>query len=773
VDEVYKELLETFVGESLDFLEEVEPKLIRLGAEFASGNGNRDEQLATVNDVFRLFHTLKGNSQVFGLPAPNAIAKIAHHAEGLLAGVRAGNLELDQKRVEVLCRTLDLLRKILHSLTPESANATWESPVEAMIVELLPLMEGKSKSPAAASGVTFEDGICWAIEPSPLSDSSTPSDAPGVASVSPPVQSEATPAVSEPVESPIVPESSEVPSVDPQTLPSEVEVNSDMKLLFVQEATELLDKVETALLAVIDATADSKVAIIDEAFRCIHSFKGNCGFMGLTELQTFAHAVESVLEPMKSGDQPVQRPVVEAILACVDALRRAVVLMAEGKEPRIDNMSKLFVRLNSAASRKDAPAQGEGKKRQESEQADASKAVRHDVRVDLRKLDTLIDLVGELVIAEAMVSTSPAILGIEDERLGRAVHQLRRIMLELQDVALSVRMVPLAQAFQKMVRIVHDVSQKTGKKAKLVVRGEDTEVDRTVAEKISDPLVHAVRNAVDHGLEPSDDRLRVGKDETGTVTIEARHESGEVWISIKDDGRGLNKEKIIKKAIERGLIREDSVSHMTESEVFELIFLPGFSTADKLTDVSGRGVGMDVVRRNIEEIKGRVSIESAEGRGTNIVFRIPLTLAVIHGMLVRIGDSKYTIPLLVIQESLRPTTEMITVGPDQQEYLRIREEMVPVVRTHELYNKKPDNTDLTLGICVVLVSQGSRFAFHVDEILGQLQTVIKGLPDNLGRTDSVSGCTILGNGEISLIVDVEGVSRFLLNNYQRHVGASG
>ena len=383
----------------------------------------------------------------------------------------------------------------------------------------------------------------------------------------------------------------------------------------------------------------------------------------------------------------------------------------------------------------------------------ARRAIRQDIRVDLNKLDSLINLVGELVIAESMVTRNPAAELIEDENYYRAVHQLRRICDDLQDVAMSVRMIPVSGTFRKMIRLVHDLSHKAQKKIKLEIIGEETEVDKTVIEQIADPLVHIVRNSCDHGIEVPADRKKSGKTEQGNVTIEARHEGGEVWIIITDDGRGLNKEKILTKAIERGLVKGDG-SDLSDEKIFKLVFEPGFSTAEKITDISGRGVGMDVVKKNIEKLNGRIDVKSVDGKGSTFTLRIPLTLAIIDGMLVRVGNTKYTIPVLSIRETLKPEMEMITFTPDGSEILSLRDGFIPIIRLNELFDTKSNSKNLDDGILVIVEDLGMPVALFIDEIVGQQQTVIKGLSEYIGKARGCSGCTILGDGSVSLILDL-------------------
>ncbi|MCK5404212.1 MAG: chemotaxis protein CheA, partial [Desulfobulbaceae bacterium] len=387
---------------------------------------------------------------------------------------------------------------------------------------------------------------------------------------------------------------------------------------------------------------------------------------------------------------------------------------------------------------------------------------RQDIRVDLDKLDSLINLIGEMVIAENMVIHNPDLLGLELENFNKAGQHLIKIVRELQEMAMTIRMIPVSGLFRRMMRLVHDLSRKSGKKVDLELIGETTEMDKTVIEKITDPLVHLIRNSMDHGIEDPEGRKQADKSETGLITLSASHEEGNVLITIVDDGQGLAKDKILAKAIDRGLLEDDG-SHMSDKEVFNLIFLPGFSTAEKVTDVSGRGVGMDVVRQNLEAIKGKVEIVSTEGKGTTIILRIPLTLAIIDGMLVRTGKSHYIVPILSIRESFQPETDAITVSPDGQELVRVRENLLPIVRLHELHNVTPDTRELEKGILIVLEAGEEKTCLFVDELMGQQQTVIKGLSNYISKTNNirgVSGCTILGNGEVCLIIDVRSLRDF-------------
>ncbi len=332
-------------------------------------------------------------------------------------------------------------------------------------------------------------------------------------------------------------------------------------------------------------------------------------------------------------------------------------------------------------------------------------------------------------------------------------------------MATSVRMIPLAPTFRRMTRLVYDLSVKAGKQVDLILLGEETEVDRTVIERISDPLVHIIRNAIDHGIEPPGERIAAGKPEMGRLTIEGHHEGGEVWIVITDDGRGLDREAILKRAVARGLIPGDG-SELTDNQIFHFIFEPGFSTAARVTDISGRGFGMDVVKKNIEKLSGRIDIRTRPGEGTAVVLRIPLTLAIIDGMLVRSDETRYIIPLLSIRESLRPDLSQILSTPDGQEMVKLRNELIPIVRLDETFSRVRRTKELVEGILMIVEGEdGDVVALFADELLGQQETVIKGLSGWLKKSRGVSGCTILGDGEVGLILDIGAIVRLVRQKY--------
>ncbi len=377
------------------------------------------------------------------------------------------------------------------------------------------------------------------------------------------------------------------------------------------------------------------------------------------------------------------------------------------------------------------------------------------VKVDIQKLDNLIDMVGELVIAQSLVQQNPAFSAINDQKLSRDMSQLKRITTELQKTSMSLRMIPVRQTFQKMVRVVRDLCNKSGKKAELVLCGEDTEIDRGMVDALYDPLVHMIRNAVDHGIETPEKRKEQGKPESGRIDLRAYQKGGHIVIEIEDDGQGLNRAKILQKAREKGLITGE-VS-LSEHQIDNLIFEPGFSTADKVTDVSGRGVGMDVVKQAFEKLKGKVEIFSTEGAGSRFVMLVPLTLAIVDGIQVKVGEEQYIIPAVFIRETLRPAQEDIVKIRGKEEVVRVRNSLLPIVRLHNLFRVVPQRKNAWEALIVVTECNGQQKGLMIDDLVGKQEVVIKNLGETLEGVKGLSGATILGDGRVGLILDIHGI----------------
>lgn len=374
------------------------------------------------------------------------------------------------------------------------------------------------------------------------------------------------------------------------------------------------------------------------------------------------------------------------------------------------------------------------------------------INVGISRIDQLLDLVGELVVSESMVTRNNDLQGLKLESFEKSVRQHRFIINELQDIVMSIRMVPLSLTFQKMNRIVRDMKKKIGKNVELNIIGEHTEVDKNVIEHIGDPLMHIIRNSIDHGIESPRDRMESGKPEKGTVTLEAKHAGGDVWIIVKDDGKGLNRDSILQKAMTKNILKKEPHEY-TDQEVFGMIFAPGFSTKEQVTEFSGRGVGLDVVQKNIQKLGGNVIVNSTEGIGTEFAIRIPLTLAIIDGMLLSVGRSSFTVPIISIKESFKAEKNNIVTDPDGHMMMMVRGQCYPIIKLYERYGITPNQESVQEGIIIMVESDGKEICLFADEIIGEQQVVVKSLSKFLNKVKGISGCTLLGDGRISLILD--------------------
>lgn len=572
------------------------------------------------------------------------------------------------------------------------------------------------------------------------------------------------------------PAPTEPPSPSPDRLPADA--NPDLLREFITESLEYIERAEAALLALETDPEDAEA--VNTVFRAFHTIKGTSAFLGLDRVSELAHLAESLLSRVRDREIRCTGGYADLALRSVDMLKELIqtVQDALGGKPmtRPEGYEELLHLLanpeaagisgepsdtTKASPRFDFPppltGEGEGgggAKAPQTPQRVAGGVERttdSSVRVRTDRLDRLIDMVGELVIAHSMVAQDETVVYGGHHELLRKVTRAGKIVRELQDLSLAMRMVPLKATFQKIARLVRDLAQKSGKIVHLVTEGEDTEIDRNMVDVINDPLVHMVRNAIDHGIEPPEVREQSGKSRAGTVRLRAYHLGGNVVVEMQDDGRGLDRDKIIKKAISQGLIKSDK--GVSDSEVFNLIFKPGFSTADKVTDVSGRGVGLDVVKKSVEALRGRIDIASEAGKGCAFTVRLPLTLAITDGMLVKVGAERYIMPTLNIHMSFRPDAGVLSTIAGRGEMVMLRGELMPVFRLHRLFDIEGAVEDPMGGLLVIVVDGDRRCALLVDELLGQQQVVAKSLSNGLGKIQGVSGGAILGDGRVGLILD--------------------
>lgn len=536
---------------------------------------------------------------------------------------------------------------------------------------------------------------------------------------------------------------------------------------FQVEALDHLQQIEAALL-VLDANPDDRDAL-NGLFRSFHTIKGVAGFLHLGPMHRLAHEVESLLDLARTDRLVLTPAIITEILKSRDALQELIaqitLALEQGKKPdRIVPVTGLIAAVRrlargeapvpSAAPAPRSPATGSAPAPAADASAGASKAaagLASSVRVNTEKLDSLVDVVGELVIVQSQLQESARGADAGGTALSRNLSQLGRITKELQLTAMSLRMVPIKPTFQRMERLVRDLSREFGKPCLFETRGEETEIDRTVVEEIVDPLVHMVRNSLDHGLEAPDARRAAGKPEQGRLRLAAYHEGSNLVVELSDDGRGIDRAKVLAKARSLGLVPESA--SLGPDEICGLIFLPGFSTADKVTAVSGRGVGMDVVKRNIERLRGQIQIDTQPGRGTTFRIRLPLTTAIIDGLLVRVGEERFILPAITVQMALRPSREMLATIQGRGEVLDHRGKILPVRRLHRIFGVEGAQEDPAAAILVIVEVGRTIYALLVDELLNKQEVVIKNLGAYLQGRPGVAGGAILGDGNIALILD--------------------
>jgi two-component system chemotaxis sensor kinase CheA len=600
--------------------------------------------------------------------------------------------------------------------------------------------------------------------------------------------------------------------------------NGDSSLLgeFINEAREHCSTAEQSLIELETNAGDQ--AAINAIFRGFHTIKGAAGFLELRPISILAHESETLLDLARKGTIQISGHVADMIFDAIDVMRKLLdgteqALKGNGQFDATEIISsalstlRLFLEdpgaapietprrvgdilidmgvvtqpeIDSALAKKENPKEKLGEtlvkqgvvpakvvahalRSQQKQIADKpSGAVKEMVKIDTERLDRLVDTIGELVIAESMVGQDEEILRAVSPKVARNITHLNKITREIQEMGMAMRLVPVKPTFQKLARAVRDLTRKSGKEIELTVLGEDTEVDRSIVENIGDPLMHMVRNSADHGIEFPEERIKAGKNRVGRITVRAYHKGGNIYFDIEDDGRGLDKEKILAKAREKGII--DGNKELTDKEIYNLILLPGFSTAQKVTDISGRGVGMDVVKKNIDAMRGHLEISSTPGKGTLFSMKLPLTLAIIDGMLVRVEDEKLIIPTLSIVESLSLTKDMIFSVTGKGEMINLRGDLLPLLRICELFAlEKAEETDN--GKTVVVVEDGLRkVGLVVNELLGQRQTVIKSLGPVFNNQKWIAGGAILSDGTVGLILDVSGIIMLSLSDQAGQCG---
>lgn len=725
-------IFKAFLQQHSTGLEELEENILALE------NGNTEAH----GEIKRYLHTLKGECGVLGLMA---VQTFVHNLESCIMNLDF--LLADKDRISALLSIKDFINEHMQELAQNSAAEMDEISAG----ELLEALEFKPENTLPIpSGKAVQRPVA------------TPQPKPS------------------------------------KTITLSLDTDNPELMDFITETNEYLGEAEIAMMN-LEREPDN-MDYLNEVFRIFHNVKGIAGFLNLKDVQELSHNAESLLDLARDGLIPFEGDYSTAAFESLDMLKEMVEGINNALSGQVytvpENFSELVKRLKSLCA--DRPKDGGVFERVQStksmsveellreagvveEEDDDDKTLETTktttsaieeqrqssdkrskldgmVKISTARLDTLVDAVGELVIANAMVTQEPEVRDTKNPRLNRNLSLLGKITRELQELAMSMRMVSLHSTFHKMARVARDLSFKSGYPVEFNISGEDTELDRNVVEEIGSPLVHMVRNAVDHGIETPEERIKAGKPEKGTVSLNAYHEGGNVVIVIEDDGKGLDKDAILKKAINQGLVSQD-VTDITDKEIYDLIFHAGFSTAKKVTDVSGRGVGMDVVKKSIEKLRGRVDIESKVGKGSKFSIRLPLTLAIIDGMVVTVGDKRYIVPTITINESIRPSPGQVKTAIGKGEMLTLRNELLPLFRLYSLFEHNGAKKNPEEALLVIISGDGKKCALMVDELIGQQQVVIKSLGATFNNLKGISGGAIMGDGKVALILDTSGLVR--------------
>jgi two-component system, chemotaxis family, sensor kinase CheA len=657
--------------------------------------GAPDKEL--INTIFRVAHSIKGGSATFGF---SDIASFTHSLETLLDELRSGSMQVTLAMSDLLLKSVDVMRAMLRAVQAKQ-------PIDAQRVsdlqfdlELMIAQKNTAAVAAVPAAPASAAGKRWQISFRPYRELFARGN-------------------------------------DPLRMMRELAELGE--LIVSVDATSLpplsqLEPSECHLAWTLELMGE----IREEAIRQVFEWaEGDCELV-IAELGSASADSES---PQSSGPATATRARLPAGTDSDNTTADAI-LSAPTPPPAAAREAV------PAAPRADAKAEG-----QVAAIADSS-----SIRVSVEKIDELMNTVGELVITQAMLSQLGTLIeGPTAEKLRAGLAQLERNMRELQESVMRVRMLPISFVFSRFPRMVRDLAQRLGKQIELKLTGEQTELDKTVLEKIGDPLVHLVRNSIDHGIESPEVRIAAGKPAFGTVHLDACHRGGNIAVEVSDDGAGLDKDRILAKARARGLVGTNDP--LSDEQIHDLIFLPGFSTAEKTTDVSGRGVGMDVVRRNVKELGGKIELRTELGKGSRIVITLPLTLAIVDGQSVAVGTETYIVPLISIVESMQLRSSNVSRLSGRSEVFSFRGDYLPIIRLHDLYGVEPRTRNLHEGLVVVAEGEGRRVGLFVDDLLGQQQVVIKSLEANYGHVEGVSGATILGDGSVALILDVPGIIR--------------
>ena len=723
-------MLQIFVSETFQQIEELEQAVLNIEKS--------TETCDAINEIFRLMHSIKGSSAMM---LYNNISTLAHSIEDLFAFIRKNpEGEYDYPEItDIVLDSVDFIKNEVIKIQNQAESNGDSSSRSAYIKEYLNLI--KNKSPNAKTLINEEPKIQEEKQKYYISSAKS-------------TQDESAQAKSEDVGS------SEVESI----------LNAYQAVIFFEEDCGM-ENVRAFVviheLQDIGEVIKHEPADIEESDTCVDIIKEQ----GFKVWFKSSKEKERIREQITNTGyiKEINLNITDDISEKVDEKKPKRVIVLDDIEElnQVDKsqFDEILQEIEHIEEIKNAGILKDDKTVKKELQSKEMPVVekpqlkemplvekQESISVNILKLDKLMDLVGELVISEAMVTRNPDLDGLALESFNKAARQLQKITNDIQDVVTSIRMVPLALTFQKMNRLVRDMSRQLKKEIELEILGETTEVDKNIIEHLSDPLMHIIRNSLDHGIGTPEERINKGKPPKGKITLEGRNAGGEVWILVRDDGKGLDKNKILAKAKENKLLTKPE-SELSDKEIFSFIFHPGLSTKENVSEFSGRGVGMDVVMKNIEKIRGTVNIDSVPEQGTVISIKIPLTLAIINGMTVKVGESTYTVPTVSIKESFRIRDDELIIDPDGNEMLLVRGKCYPIVRLNQLYKVATEIQKIDEGIIMMIENENKSVCLFADSLIGEQQVVVKALPKYVKKVKGIAGCTLLGDGSISLILD--------------------
>jgi two-component system, chemotaxis family, sensor kinase CheA len=709
----FSQFQDAFFEEATEHLTIVEAGLLQLE--------QHPEDLDLLNKIFRSAHSIKGTSGMFGF---NAVAQFTHKMETLLDLLRNGQKVATPQVADLLLKSTDCLKTLVEAA--KTGSPVDNETVQRLTVELAAASASGNQPMAHAAEIVKAAPAQTANQSHIYTIAWTPPDWLFQRGLDPLQIFKELANLG--TLSQVIVDTTKLPELAVMD-PEKCYLSWTMKLETVKD--------RQVVESVFEFVREDSQLVIEE--REALSVKREAPESGTK------HATRETIVLDAGDPKPLGEILVETGVVSRDTLDHALAQQKRVGEILIEQHAATPQQISQALQK------------QKDNAAPAKKGIETaSIRVDTDKIDKLINLVGELVITQSMLSDLSTRFEMSQlALLLERVAQLECNTREIQERVMAIRMLPIGSAFSRFPRLVRDLSAKAGKKIQLVLSGEETELDKTVIESIGDPLTHLVRNSADHGLELPEERLDNNKPELGTIRLNAFHEGGNICITVEDDGRGLNRDKILAKAIKQGLIAENE--KLSDDQIWPLIFKPGFSTAEKVTDVSGRGVGMDVVKRNIEGLGGTVKIKTALGKGTMFTLKLPLTLAIIEGMTVRVGRETYIVPLLSILESIQPKAGAMKTVVGKGELINVRGTYLPMIRMYDVFSLQPEHTEPTKAILLILETEGERVAVMVDEILGQQQVVIKSMEQNFHKVAGIAGATILGDGTVGFILDVRGL----------------